>query len=98
MSRLRYLISLSGAARLVPAVLALVVGTAASGYAADGGAGQSEGAPAPGTTIYVSPHGGDSNSGMSPGQAVATVARAQQVVRSLDQNMRGDITVQLESG
>jgi len=41
---------------------------------------------AAGTVIHVSPHQGD------------TLARAQQLVRSLDKNMHGDITVELESG
>ncbi|HEX6527769.1 MAG TPA: fibronectin type III domain-containing protein [Streptosporangiaceae bacterium] len=41
---------------------------------------------ATGPVIYVSPHGSD------------TLARAQQLVRSADQNMNGDITVELESG
>jgi hypothetical protein len=55
-------------------------------------------APSPGVTIYVSPHGDDANSGASPGHAVATLGRAQQLVRSLDSDMHGDITVELESG
>jgi len=66
------------------------------------GATAASAAPAPatppGVTIYVSPHGNDANSGASPGQAVATLGHAQQLVRSLDSDMHSDITVELESG
>jgi hypothetical protein len=55
-------------------------------------------APPPGMTIYVSPHGSDANSGLSPGHAVATLGRAQRLVRSLDSDMHADITVRLGPG
>ena len=87
MSRLRHLFTL-GSAGL--AAFALVIGAPVAASAA--------GSRAAGTTIYVSPHGDDSDSGTSLGQAVRTLARAQQVVRSLDGNMTGDITVELASG
>jgi hypothetical protein len=80
---------------LLTAAAALVLGTPAM---SDAAAGAPASLPAGGATIYVSPHGRDSASGMSPGQAVGTLARAQQLVRSLDQDMRGDITVHLASG
>ena len=54
--------------------------------------------PGRGTVIYVSPSGDDANLGTDPGHPLRTVAQAQTVVRSLDTNMRGDITVELESG
>jgi hypothetical protein len=87
MSRLRRLLTL-GSASL--AAFALVIGApvAVSAVAS----------PAAGTTIYVSPYGDNSDSGTSPGQAVRTVQRAQQIVRSLDGDMTGDITVELASG
>jgi hypothetical protein len=87
MSRLRHLFTL-GSATL--AALALATGAPVAAGAA--------GSPAAGTTIYVSPHGDDSESGTSQGQAVRTLARAQQIVRSLDGDMTGDITVELASG
>jgi hypothetical protein len=80
--------SLLAAAALILGTSA-VIGTAAASAAP---------APAPGVTIYVSPHGNDANSGASPGRAVATVGRAQHLVRSLDSDMHSDITVRLESG
>jgi hypothetical protein len=101
MSWRRRLISPGRAAGVVAAaVVALVVPAAASSYAAGASTGQSSGAgaPAAGTTIYVSPYGNDGYSGMSKGQAVRTVQRAQQIVRSLDGDMRGNITVELASG
>jgi hypothetical protein len=87
MSRLRHMFTL-GSAGL--AAFSLVIGAPVAAGAA--------GSPAAGRTIYVSPHGSDANSGLDPGHAVATVARAQQLVRSLDGDMTGDITVQLASG
>jgi hypothetical protein len=73
----------------------LALGTAAL-LGQPGGAASA--APAPGVTIYVSPHGNDASSGSSPGHAVATLGRAQQLVRSLDSDMGSDIRVELESG
>lgn len=46
----------------------------------------------------MSPDGNDAYSGLSKDQAVRTVLRAQQIVRSLDSDMRGNITVELASG
>ena len=53
---------------------------------------------AAGTSVYVSPSGSDANSGLSPSQPVQTLQRAQPMVRGLDGNMSGDITVQLADG
>ena len=58
-------------------------------------------APAAATTpviIYVSPHGSDANSGTTPGHPVATLGKAQQLVRSMDADMTSGIDVQLASG
>lgn len=99
MARWKHLISLGRATAVVTGVMALAVGTAASSYAAGTGPGQPGGAASgPGTTIYVSPHGNDAHSGMAGNQAVRTVQRAQQIVRSLNRGMHGDITVELASG
>lgn len=49
-------------------------------------------------TVYVSPSGDDAGSGGTPAQAVRTLARAQQLVRSMNQNMTGDIRVELANG
>lgn len=94
---------------LVTAVMAVVVGTPALSYAAgtgpaQHGSGQPGAASVPGTasgsgtTIYVSPSGSDTYSGMSPEQAVQTLQRAQQIVRSLDRDMHANITVELAAG
>ncbi|WP_228563979.1 right-handed parallel beta-helix repeat-containing protein [Catenulispora rubra] len=50
------------------------------------------------TTVFVSPWGNDRDSGTNPGRAVHSLQRAQQVVRSLDSAMRGDIRVELADG
>jgi hypothetical protein len=99
MSRLRHLITLSRILRLSTGVAALIVGTAAFSYAATTGPGRpAGGSSAPGTVIYVSPHGYDAYSGTRSGLAVRTVQRAQQIVRSLDRDMHQNITVELASG
>jgi hypothetical protein len=98
MSRWRHLITVSRVMRLLTGVVALVVGTAAFSYAATTATGRpGSGASAPGTTIYVSASGNDARSGTSMGQAVRTVQRAQQIVRSLNRDMHGNITVELAS-
>jgi Right handed beta helix region len=48
-------------------------------------------------SIYVSPSGNDGNPGTSA-QPLQTLSRAQEVVRTLDANMTGDIDVYLEEG
>jgi hypothetical protein len=53
---------------------------------------------AAGTSVYVSPSGSDANNGPSTGQPVQTLQRAREIVRGLDGNMSGDITVQLADG
>lgn len=54
-------------------------------------------APRP-VIIYVSPHGSDASTGTTPGHPVATLGKAQQLVRSNDADMTSDIDVQLASG
>jgi len=49
-------------------------------------------------TIYVSPSGNDANSGADLADAVQTLTRAQQLVRAMNADMSGDITVQLAGG
>ncbi|HZR42876.1 MAG TPA: right-handed parallel beta-helix repeat-containing protein [Ktedonobacteraceae bacterium] len=49
------------------------------------------------TAIYVSPGGADSNPG-TQSQPIQTLQHAQDLVRSMNQNMSGDITVFLEAG
>jgi len=49
-------------------------------------------------SIYVSPTGSDANAGTSPAEPVQTLQKAQTIVRSMNANMTGDITVYLESG
>ena len=90
------MIRLSRVAGFVAAVAVLVAGAAA--FANVAGADTGRPAATQGTIVYVSPHGNDANSGMSDGQAVLTVQRAQRIVRSLDGDMHGNITVELASG
>jgi hypothetical protein len=71
------------------ATLVAAFGTPAVAAAAD--------APPGPITIYVSPSGSDADPG-TPTQPIRTLAHAQQLVRALDQDMSGDITVALESG
>jgi hypothetical protein len=49
-------------------------------------------------TFYVSPSGDDQRTGTSPAQAVRTLARAQELVRAVNQNMTGDVRVELADG
>src|SRR2546423_2034371 len=49
-------------------------------------------------TIFVSPTGSDANDGTSSANAVRTLGRAQALVRGVDQNMTGDVRVQLADG
>lgn len=84
----------------LPAVAALAALVVSAGALA-GPASAALSGPAPagqGTTLYVSPRGSDAGSGTSPARAVRTLARAQQLVRAMDQDMTGDITVELMSG
>ena len=82
--------------------IGLGLGTAAAAPAfaaapapAHGSTGHGRGA---GTVIFVSPRGNDADSGTSPRHPLRTVTAAQSLVRSLDPDMHGDITVELESG
>src|SRR6266545_3020572 len=49
-------------------------------------------------TVFVSPSGNDANAGTSRSQPVRTLGRAQQLVRGLNQNMTGDVRVELANG
>jgi hypothetical protein len=49
-------------------------------------------------TFHVSPSGDDHRTGTSPAQAVRTLARAQELVRAVNQNMTGDVRVELADG
>ena len=49
-------------------------------------------------TVFVSPSGNDANAGTAKGAPVRTLARAQAVVRTLNQNMTGDVRVELAGG
>src|SRR2546423_14168319 len=49
-------------------------------------------------TIFVSPTGSDANDGTSSANPVRTLGRAQALVRGVDQNMTGDVRVQLADG
>jgi hypothetical protein len=51
----------------------------------------------PQTVIYVSPSGSDGDPGTLT-QPIRTIEHAQQLVRQLDSNMSGDITVELTNG
>src|SRR6266508_1344460 len=48
--------------------------------------------------VFVAPSGNDANAGTSRSQPVRTLGRAQQLVRGLNQNMTGDIRVELANG
>ena len=50
------------------------------------------------TTVFVSPWGNDHATGTNPGRAVHSLQRAQQIVRSLNSAMTGDIRVELADG
>ncbi len=49
------------------------------------------------TTLHVSPNGDDHNPG-TPAQPIRTLAHAQDVVRTLNQNMAEDVMVYLHGG
>jgi hypothetical protein len=49
-------------------------------------------------TVFVSPSGNDANAGTTKSAPVRTLARAQAVVRTLNQNMTGDVRVELADG
>ncbi len=49
-------------------------------------------------TVFVAPSGNDANAGTSRSQPVRTLGRAQQLVRGLNQNMTGDVRVELANG
>lgn len=49
-------------------------------------------------TYYVSPDGDDSNNGTSPETAFATLEKARDTVRTINNNMTGDIVVYLMDG
>lgn len=53
---------------------------------------------AAGPAVYVSPSGSDANSGTSSSAPVRTLQRAQQIVRGLNGNLSGDLTVILANG
>ncbi|HEV3309279.1 MAG TPA: fibronectin type III domain-containing protein, partial [Chloroflexota bacterium] len=80
-----------------PAVAAIAL--LSLSFAGPGSAATSAAVPKlqPGSTIYVSPVGNDQNPG-TLAQPVQTIARAQQMVRGIDRNMTGNITVYLEAG
>ena len=79
------------------AILAAGATVIGLGIGAAGPAAASSGAEATGhnTVIYVSPAGNDGNPGVDPLRPLRTLARAQDVVRTLDTDMHGDITVEL---
>lgn len=49
-------------------------------------------------TVYVAPDGDDASAGTTPQSAVATLARAQEVVRSVKGDATGPVTVQVAEG
>ncbi len=75
------------------AAAALAAGTTAAAASTSAGSDNHRGA-----TVFVSPWGDDHDSGANPGHSVRTLQRAQQVVRSLDSAMSGDIRVELADG
>jgi hypothetical protein len=82
--------AITGAAALVLAV-GVVALTAPAATAAPAANGRQ-------ITFYVAPDGNDANPGTSPARPVRTLARAQDLVRAQDQDMTGDITVELGTG
>jgi hypothetical protein len=79
-------------------MLASAVALTAGGGALAGPAAAAAPGPAAGTTLYVSPAGSDASPGTSPARPLRTIARAQDLVRSMDQDMTGNITVELMPG
>jgi hypothetical protein len=80
--------------------VALVLGTAAfTSYTAQAGTSRpGDRASGQGTTIFVSPTGSAARSGMRGNRMVRTIQQAQQLVRSLNRHMHGNITVELAAG
>ena len=72
-------------------VVALVATSISSAHA------QAHTGPPPAVAIYVSPAGSDANPG-TKSAPLHTLTRAQLVVRTLNRNMTGDISVYLENG
>ncbi len=76
----------------------IVVALAAiTGMVAGGGMADAAGTGGNNQDVYVSPFGSDSAPGTAF-QPVRTVQRAQQLVRTRDQHLRGDLTVHLAPG
>jgi hypothetical protein len=86
--------------RAVACAAALALASGAGALTAPGAsaAPAAPAAPAHQITFYVSPDGNDANPGTSPAHPVRTLAHARDLVRAQDQNMTGDITVELMSG
>src|SRR6266498_1378067 len=80
--------------RVFASVVAALAAVAAGQVAAGGPVAHA----ATAATVFVSPSGNDANSGGAPAQAVRTLGRAQQLVRGLNQNMTGDVRVELADG
>jgi hypothetical protein len=89
--RIPALISVFGA-------LALAAGPLQAATAAAQGSAQSTGEHPTNSVLFVSPNGDDRNSGTSPFRPLRTLQHARDVVRTLNQNMTGDLTVELLSG
>jgi hypothetical protein len=51
-----------------------------------------------GVIVYVSPSGDDANPGTSPSQPLRSLQRARDVVRTLNADLTGDLTVSLADG
>ena len=82
----------------LPVILAAAVALTAGGTALAAPAAASAPGAAAGTTLYVSPSGSDASPGTSPARPLRTIARAQDLVRSMDQDMTANITVELMPG
>jgi glycosyl hydrolase family 141 len=78
--------------------VALVSATVLAAAGAAVGAAVTHASAATQATIFVSPTGNDANAGTSSSSPVRTPGRAQALVRAIDQNMTGDIRVQLADG
>jgi hypothetical protein len=81
----------------LPVILAAAIALAAGGTALAAPAAASAPGTA-GTTLYVSPSGSDASPGTSPARPLRTIARARALVRAMDQDMTGNITVELMPG
>jgi hypothetical protein len=78
--------------------LTLAAGPLQAASAAAQSSDQTAGTFPGGSVLFVSPNGDDRNPGTSPWRPLRTLEHARDVVRTLDQHMTGDITVELESG